>query len=205
MFAAFLAGIIPGLVLTIAIGPVFFMLISTSIRYGFKTALRLEAGIISSDACCIALAYFGLYRFFINPAFKEEISWVGGLILLAFGLSMLFKKHQLPGEQRAEQIIPNAKQLFFRGFLFNLSNPSVWFFWMAAVALALTEFNKAPSNIPFYFSGILFTVLCTDIMKAYLAAKIRILLNPRTMILLDRTAGIGIACFGLIIILRLYL
>ena len=93
MIEAFFQGIIPGLILSAAIGPVFFMLIQTSIQRGFKLAMVMEFGIISSDTFCILCAYFGLAAFFQNPDYKNLIFSVGSLVLIIFGVVM-FLSHK---------------------------------------------------------------------------------------------------------------
>ena len=44
MLSDFFQGIIPGLILSAAIGPVFFMLVQTSIQRGFNLAMTMECG-----------------------------------------------------------------------------------------------------------------------------------------------------------------
>ncbi len=51
-----LSAILIGFVLsTILIGPVFFLLIETSIRKSWKSAVTLNLGVIAADILCIAV------------------------------------------------------------------------------------------------------------------------------------------------------
>lgn len=54
---AVLLGIMLSLVL---IGPAFFLLIETSITKGWRSAIALDAGVVSADLLCIAFAYTGV-------------------------------------------------------------------------------------------------------------------------------------------------
>ena len=54
-----LNGIISGIVLAFLIGPVFFLILSTSINKGFRQASFLATGVMLSDAMYIVIAYFG--------------------------------------------------------------------------------------------------------------------------------------------------
>ena len=55
IFSAILIGF---LLSTILIGPVFFLLIETSLRRSWKTAVVLDLGVIAADILCIAAAYY---------------------------------------------------------------------------------------------------------------------------------------------------
>ena len=49
-----------GIILSfILIGPVFFMLLETSVSRGWKAAIALDLGVLTSDLICILIAYYG--------------------------------------------------------------------------------------------------------------------------------------------------
>ena len=48
-----------GIILAFTIGPVFFILIETSITKGIRSALAFDIGAISGDIFFIVLAYWG--------------------------------------------------------------------------------------------------------------------------------------------------
>lgn len=85
MLGYFFQGIIPGLILSVAIGPVFFMLITTSLNRGFKKAMILEAGIIIGDAFCILSAVLGLQAILSKEEYRQGLTIAGGIVLLLFG------------------------------------------------------------------------------------------------------------------------
>ena len=96
MFSAFVHGILLGLLLSILIGPVFFMLIKTSINDGFRDAMYLEAGIFLSDIFCISVSYLGLAQLFVKPEYEKLILIAGGIILLIFGISTYLSHKKIP-------------------------------------------------------------------------------------------------------------
>ena len=57
-----LAGIPWGIFLSFMIGPVFFILLETSIIKGFRAALVFDLGVVSGDIVFIGIAYLGSYR-----------------------------------------------------------------------------------------------------------------------------------------------
>jgi threonine/homoserine/homoserine lactone efflux protein len=202
MIAAFLQGVIPGLILSAAIGPVFFLLVQTSIKRGFKLAMVMEFGIILSDTFCILCAYFGLAAFFQNPNYKNAIFTIGSILLIVFGIAM-FLSHKKVNFNVDEELKKGDKtKLFWKGFLFNLSNPSVIFFWMAFVGLSLPQYSTNKPSFIAYFAGTLITVFGIDILKAYGANKIKKYMTQKAMVNFNKMAGVGICAFGLIIFIK---
>jgi threonine/homoserine/homoserine lactone efflux protein len=202
MIEAFFQGIIPGLILSAAIGPVFFMLVQTSIQRGFKLAMTMEFGIILSDTFCIICAYFGLASFFQNPNYRNAIFLVGSLTLVIFGLVM-FMSHKKVNFNVDEELKKGDKtKLFWKGFFFNISNPSVIFFWMAFVGLSLPRYSQNNAHAFTYFMGTLMTVFSIDVLKAWSANKIKKYMTQKAMVNFNKLAGIGIGVFGIFIFIK---
>ena len=55
-----LEGYVIGLGMVIFIGPVFFLLLNSSLQSGVKAGVAVALGIIVSDIICVALCYYGL-------------------------------------------------------------------------------------------------------------------------------------------------
>lgn len=202
MIQAFFQGIIPGLLLSAAIGPVFFMLVQTSIQRGFKLAMIMELGIIMSDTFCILCAYFGLASFFQNPAYKNLIFTIGSIILVIFGVAM-FLSHKKVSFQVDDELKKGDKtRLFWKGFLFNISNPSVVFFWMAFVGLSLPRYAESKTQAFAYFIGTVLTVFSIDILKAWSADKIKKYMTQKAMVNFNKIAGLGIGVFGVFVFIK---
>ena len=52
-----LKGIVTGFILSIMIGPVFFVLLETSIRKGIRAAIAFNIGVLLNDILYILIAY----------------------------------------------------------------------------------------------------------------------------------------------------
>jgi len=201
---AIISGIALGLLLSILIGPVFFLLIKTSIYDGFKSAMYLELGICLSDAVCIFIAYIGLANLLQEPSYKPIISWIGGIVLIVFGIITYRQKIKL----EKKLTIPKRDdyiKLIIRGFLFNITNPSVIFFWIGAVGIAVSQFQSNKLFIATYFLFTLLVVIAIDILKAKLALRLSKSINDSKLSLLSKIAGIIILLFGVGIIVKLFI
>ena len=89
-------------------------------------------------------------------------------------------------------------KLFIKGFLFNISNPSVIFFWMAFVGLSVSQFSTSRKEVLTYLSTI-FTVFSFDVLKAWGANRIKPYLTEKSMVNFNKGAGLGIIGFGIFI------
>ena len=87
-----------GFFLAFMIGPVFFMLIETSITKGVRAAIAFDIGVIIADALFIAVAYFSSFQLLENLSNLPGLYVFGGTILSVYGLIILIKK-------------PNEKQI----------------------------------------------------------------------------------------------
>ncbi|MCC6250880.1 MAG: LysE family translocator [Bacteroidia bacterium] len=202
MINAFFSGIVPGLILSAAIGPVFFLLVQTSIQRGFKLAMIMEFGIVLSDSFCIFLAYLGLASFFQNPEYKELIFIAGSIVLVVFGVFMFLSHKKSTFEVDEEMRKGDRMKLFWKGFFFNISNPSVIFFWMGFVGLTIPSYVGNKLNLLAYFIGTLLTVFSIDVLKAWSAHKIKVYMTPKAMSNFNKISGIGIATFGVFVFVK---
>lgn len=202
MLSYFFQGIVPGLILSVAIGPVFFMLITTSLNRGFNKAMILESGIIIGDAFCIFLAVIGLQAILSKEEYQQGLTITGGIILMLFGFVTWRKAVKEVAEH--DEIVAHESdlKLFWKGFFFNISNPSVIFFWMASVGIAINEFKNDSAKVVPYFAGTLITVFAIDVLKAFLAFRVKKFLTPNNLVLLNRIAGFAIFIFGLLILYK---
>jgi threonine/homoserine/homoserine lactone efflux protein len=202
MIHAITQGIVLGLILSALIGPVFFLLIKTSMKNGFKAALIMEIGIISSDAFCIFLSYVGMANIFNNPLYKIYFIVLGSAVLMIFGVTTFLSHKKINAENELLKV-SNTK-LILKGFFFNISNPSVLFFWISTVGLAVSQFSSNKTKIVVYFLSTLITVFAIDVLKAYLAKTINEKINDYTLGIITKVAGIGIFLFGIYLLLDFY-
>lgn len=191
-------GILSGVVLAFLIGPVFFTILQTSIEKGFSSGVLVAVGVSLSDAFYISLAYLGLSQLINNPDFKVYLAYAGGMILLGFGIYYLFIKSRRliyfnPDQVRSR----NPVRYIAKGFIINGLSPMVLIFWVGTVGVATTDFGyDKTSEAAVFFSAIVGTVFLTDILKAKLADKLRRLLTPRFIRLMNIVLGVVLVIFG---------
>ena len=67
-------------------GPVFWVLLETSITKGFKAAVAFDLGVMFADVCFIGVCYLGSFQLLEDDQNKQGLFVLGGTILLLYGL-----------------------------------------------------------------------------------------------------------------------
>jgi threonine/homoserine/homoserine lactone efflux protein len=198
-----LNGIKLGLVLSFLVGPVFFAIIQTSVERGFWNGFRVALGVSASDILYVTICYFGLAQFIDEDQNKIYMAYGGGAILMLFGLyHMLIKSRQSLQIKPQEVEVKGRFRFFLKGFIINGISPMVILFWLGAISVASVDFGYSKGLQFFiFFASVLVTVFSTDILKAYLADKLRRLVTARTLMILNIIVGIILLMFGTRLIL----
>ena len=200
-----LSAILIGFVLsTILIGPVFFLLIETSIRKSWKSAVTLNLGVIAADILCIAAAYFGSKDFAdyvtTHPKFYR-IYIIAGFFVLIYGLFMYFSRPKLHIENEEQVVGNNYLRTFFNGFVMNLLNIGVIVFWFVIVSSIMIQYPE-PKDFVLYIGVVLLTYFCIDLVKIFLAGKLQKRITDDMVYKIRKGVGICLLVFGIIITLK---
>lgn len=204
-----LKGIVTGFILSIMIGPVFFVLLETSIRRGAKAAIAFDIGVLMNDLVYILIAYI----FYNQVAELSEgqdnsiVRLIGGGLFLIYGVTNFFKK--VP-ETKIEGVFTestSAKDLILlgiKGFLLNLANPLVVFYWFSVMTLGAEDAAKGGSfsSMFMFISSILITFFSLDLLKIFGAKKLRPLVTRKVLIGLNRLIGLIFVTFGIVLVVQ---
>jgi threonine/homoserine/homoserine lactone efflux protein len=191
-------GIVSGIVLAFLIGPVFFTIIQTSIERGFWSGFFVAVGVSLSDSLYILISYLGLAQFLEGSRFRHYLAYGGGAVLLGFGIYYLFVKSKRLTHYDPERIHTRSWfKLLAKGFIINGMSPMVLFFWLATVSLATTRLEYNSSNeVLIFFGAIVCTVFATDLIKAKLADRLRVLITPRFIRIMNIVLGLVLVVFA---------
>lgn len=192
-----------GLLLSILIGPVFFLLLRISIEQGAKQALTLDIGVLAGDVFYIWLSYIGTAAIFLNPSYSKPLGIVGSLILIISGVLPLFNKK--PKEQKQIEIKTSSPlSLITKGFALNITNPFVIFFWIASTGYAVTTFDGKGFLVFTYFTACIAMYMIIDLLKIYAAVKIRNKLTPLMLHRITFVSSLGIVLLGIAMMVKVF-
>lgn len=191
-------GVQLGLVLALLVGPVFFTIIQTSLQYGMWNSVLLIIGVSMSDLCMIILCYLGLATWVLDSGYRNWIGYGGGILLVIFGLSHILRKSNITPTDRPDPVKARYPvRYLIKGFLINGTTPTVLLFWLATFSLVTVEFGyTGKSQISRFFASLLVTVFATDLLKAWLAGRLRKLVTPKVLRMINIVLGIGLIIFG---------
>jgi threonine/homoserine/homoserine lactone efflux protein len=193
MYLDFIEGYLIGLGMIVFIGPVFFLLLSTTLEKGTMAGMLVATGIIVSDLLYVILCKFGVTMFLTQ---KDNLKWTAlanGLLLIIIGIKYLKGQQSLPMAQEKMK----AKQhgtFFLQGFLVNFVNPFVLAIWIGLITYAE---QKSELNANIYLAGVLLGIFSLDVLKVILAKQIKHLIKPSILQWTYRVFGLILILFGL--------
>ncbi len=204
LIAPLLKGLLLGLILSISIGPVIFAIIKQSLTNGKRSGYAFVAGVSSSDLILLFVCnvFTSLFNIVLNH--KSAIALAGAGFLLLMGLyTLFFKKLKLENMGvdgvHKQASIKDLIGSYFSGFLMNTLNPSVFLFWFAWTAAINTSAGDTINPTQYklvVFGTCLGFVLLSDLLKVFLAGKLRPRLTEKSLLWINRVSGIIILIFS---------
>lgn len=196
-----------GFFMAFMIGPVFFMLIQTSILKGARAAIAFDIGVIFGDISFILIAYYGSRSLLEKIKDDPRLFFIGGLVLIIYGLITYFdkqnKKEALEAAKNIEiRIKDNYIKLFLKGYFLNFINVGVLAGWLGIVLVIGPALNMNPRSIFWYFATVILGYAITDLGKIRLAKQLKNKMTPLVIYRLKRIMGILLIIFGVFLILK---
>jgi threonine/homoserine/homoserine lactone efflux protein len=199
-----LSGIPWGIFLSFMIGPVFFILLETSIIKGFRAALVFDLGVILGDIVFIGIAYLGSYRLIQSLKDKPALFIFGGILMLVYGIISFL---QLKKEEKVntdiidkEIIKKNYASLFVKGFFLNIINIGVLGFWLAIIISVGPKLEMQTSRMITFFTSVILSYLVIDCIKIVLAKQLKNKLTPPNILKIKKGISIVLMIFGAVLI-----
>jgi len=199
-----LAGLPWGLFLSFMVGPVFFILLETSITKGFRAAIVFDFGVVLGDIFFIAVAYLGSYRLIQSLKDKPALFIFGGIIMLAYGIISFVRlknEEKIDDEEIDRDIIKrNYGSLFIKGFLLNVINIGVLGFWLAVIISVGPKLEMQNSRMITFFTSVIITYLLVDCLKIVLAKQLKSKMTPTNILKIKKAISIVLMVFGVVLI-----
>ena len=194
-----------GFFLSFMIGPVFFVLIETSVVKGFKAAIIFDLGVVLADIIFILIAYFSSYRLIQSIKDDPALFIFGGLVMLTYGIISFVKnrnesKKDFDEEEQKELEKNNYLSLFIKGFFLNFINIGVLGFWLAILITIGPQLELKASRMLTFFTTLIVTYFITDIFKILLAKQLQNKLNSKNILLIKKFISLILIISGLFLL-----
>jgi len=193
-----------GFFLSFMIGPVFFVLLETSVVKGFRAAMVLDLGVVLADIVFIIVAYFSSYRLIESLKDEPALFIFGGLIMLTYGIISFVQNKKASKNIDLEDPVELAKKnylsLFAKGFFLNFINIGVLGFWLAVILTVGPQLELKASRMMVFFTTLILSYLVTDVFKILLAKQLRSQLNPKNIILIKKIISVILIISGIFLL-----
>jgi len=195
-----------GFFLSFMIGPVFFVLLETSVVKGFRAALFFDLGVILADIVFITIAFFSSYRLIQTIKDDPALFIFGGLVMLTYGIISFINNIKEAKKIKIDEIDPkelaktNYVSLFVKGFFLNFINIGVLGFWLAILITIGPQLELKTSRMLTFFSTLIISYFITDIFKILLAKQLRRNLNTKNILLIKKIISIVLIVSGIFLL-----
>lgn len=195
-----LLGIPWGIFLSFMIGPVFFILLETSIIKGFRAALVFDLGVVLGDIVFITIAYVGSYRLITSIKDNSALFMFGGILMLAYGI-ISYVSLKIETKVIDNEIIrKNYSGLFIKGFFLNIINIGVLGFWLAIIISVGPKLEMQTSRMITFFITVILTYLLVDCLKIVLAKQLKTKMTPINILKIKKGICFVLMIFGIVLI-----
>lgn len=197
-----------GILLAFTIGPVFFVLLETSITKGFRAAMMFDLGVICGDFVFILIAYFSTNQLLEKLKDDPSLFFIGGVIMLSYGIISFIKQKRTYKGQVEEDVKEDVNQpnnylnLFFKGFLLNFINIGVLAFWMMIIISFGPKLNMDSNRIIIFITTILLVYLIIDSIKIVIAKQLKSKLTPYIIYKIKSVISVIIIIFGVFLMIQ---
>lgn len=209
MFHLILKAIVTGFILSVMLGPVFFVLIETSIRKGARGGISFNLGVFLADIIYIAIAliFYKEVSLLAEGSSEKVAMLIGGGLFIIYGLYNFFKNpdeiHFTANNRRESMEWGEYSKLCLKGLLLNFANPLVIFYWFSVLTLGNIQKVQGitPAQTQMIFIGIILgTFFSVDILKIFGAKQLRPFITTKLLKSLNQLIGIVFVCFGIVLI-----
>lgn len=200
----YLNGLLFGLIFIFSFGPGFFSLIQTSVQKGMTKAVFLAFGIFLSDVIYVSSSLLGVVSLLETEGVKMWIAICGTVVLISYGIYSWYKKPKIYPDNVDSGIDTSHIKYLLKGLLLNGLNPFILLFWVGIIGFVSVNHDYSFTDQAIFFGGVLTTILSMDLGKAFLANRLRTVITPKSILIMNRSVGIILILFGLRILFYLF-
>ena len=199
----FLTPITIGFFTAFIMGPVFWVLLETSITKGFKAAVAFDLGVMLADVCFIGVCYLGSFQLLEDDQNKQGLFVLGGTILLLYGLFSWINRNKKSKDQpEIQETKENYFGLAAKGFAINILNVGVFIFWGGVTIVSSPASGKSFTNFVLFFSIVLLSYFITDLLKISVANRFKSLLTGKGIVIVNSIVSLILIVSGVVLILK---
>ncbi|MBN1467842.1 MAG: LysE family transporter [Fusobacteriaceae bacterium] len=189
MKKVFIKGLTTGIILQLAIGPIFIFVVNITFQKGILNALSAVLAVTIVDYIYILLAVIGVGKILEKEKIKKTFTIISSLVLLIFGIVILKKSFYF---NTTNQIILESGifKSFLSAFTLTILNPLTIIFWTSIFSTKTVEYNLNKKELVIFgLSSGLATLLFLSLSVISLSF-IRVMISKEIIQILNVFVGI---------------
>ncbi|MCP4670105.1 MAG: LysE family transporter [Desulfobacula sp.] len=200
-----LNGMLTGMFLQLALGPVFFYILSITIESNYINSLSAVAAVTIVDYIYIILSLIGIGRLLQKDKMKTVFGTVSSVILILFGLIILYKGlFFINDTAKIGSIAWTPLKSFTTCFILTVSSPLTIVFWSSVFSAKAVENNYQKKELVIFGIG---TGLSTFLFLSLTMMILSLVKSnvPATLVLfLNCAVGVVLISYGLTRVVKIY-
>lgn len=140
-------GLATGLILQLAIGPVFFYIVNLSLQKTIYDGFAGVIGVTLADYVYIFLAIAGIGKLLENKKIKKVFGVVSSIVLVLFGLFIIKGIANIHYQSTISISSANIFSSFISVFLLTMSSPLTIVMWTSIFAAKTIEYNYTKKEL----------------------------------------------------------
>ncbi len=197
MIELLIAGITLGLYAGFSPGPLLVLVISQTLKHGYKEGILVAFAPIISDIPIIAICLLFLSLISSYNSILGIISIIGG-IYLGYLAYESFKTRVL-----IEDIKLERPKSLTKGVTLNLLNPAPYLFWITIGGpIIIPAYFESVLSVIWFIIGFYALLVGSKIVLAYATGKSRDFLTGKTYIWIMRILGVVLIIFALYFLIK---
>lgn len=147
-----LRGLATGMFLQMAVGPVFFYILSITLNSDIVASMAAVLGVVLADFIYIGVSILGIETLFEHEKMKKFFGIPSALLIIVFGAYLLFTALKTRSTEGVSEAM-NAGKAFTSSFVLTIGSPLTIFFWSGIFTAKALERNFNRREIALFGVG----------------------------------------------------
>ena len=187
--------------LIFATGPLFFLILETSISKGIKPAFLIDLGAVFADTVFVLVAFLGTKSLLADIKDNPNLYILGGVLLIVYAIisaiTTIRKKEEIIENEPIEPKGFRLFSYFIKGFFLNIINVGTFLFWLGLLVSIAPTLELETSRIIVFFSTVMLGYLILGFIKIVLAKQLSKTLTPTVIYKIRLSVCILLVVFGI--------
>jgi len=187
--------------LIFATGPLFFLILETSISKGIKPAFLIDLGAVFADAVFVLVAFLGTKSLLADIKDNPNLYILGGVLLMVYAIisaiTTIRKKEEIIENEPIEPKGFRLFSYFIKGFFLNIINVGTFLFWLGLLVSIAPTLELETSRIIVFFSTVMLGYLILGFIKIVLAKQLSQTLTPTVIYKIRLSVCVLLVVFGI--------